>query len=924
MKHIFDKSLSLILASVLVCTVCVQAEAGRSVNIVPWPRSIECSDRVAAVEPKIYLGDNSLSSLSEVLNDCIYRITDFRCKVVSSRPGSGIVFEGAPDMKPGAYSLTVKGERCILRAGSYEGFVHGTASLLQILKATDGMLILPEVDIKDEADYPFRSVLLDLGRFWQPVHTIKETIDLAYIYKLNHLHLHLSDDQSFTFPSKAFPRLKSYFPDGRRRHYTLEELEEIVEYARVRGIVVIPEIDVPSHAGCLTRRMPELFGTVDPETGKAKSTGVINMASEKAYESLDVLIGEVCDVFTTSPYVHIGADEVSPGHLTKLPEYMPYVTKHNLPEARKGNTGELYSHFVVRMNEIVKKHGKKTMAWEGFHGTGTKNARIPKDIVVMVWNMGFNPPKRLLENGYTIINCAWKPLYIVPPQNYMDSQEFTYSWDIHEFQHRRTDIPYSKVATGSDILGAQICYWEQTYEAVIPSLRSHIPVVSERVWNPKAGLEFSDLQKRFADTDKVVEKIMRPVSIMATGLLADSKQTVSFNKTLQVSLSSDLRGVIRYRLDDDWGQFPDAESRKYTGSITIDKTQVVTASLFDENGRLIGSYSQEAFYKIEPAYKYRVFGPMPKGGWSKVPEFSTLKEIRTGVLGYANTERMYHLNRVVFAKNPSHGHIDTQPYRQFNPFALELKGQIEIPKPGEHTFKIRSPFGMAKIYFGDKCVGKCNKPGGQGEITTGHLEAGVYPFRIEYFYSMIMNQLNIQMKTADDDKFESFDKFVLPISKWKHKEKLAKVPLDEVFADPARQKYLNLATDKPVKVSGETQPPNYPENAVDADVTNRSGWHCGSSPQWLEVDLEKQYSINRVKLYTYYDGWRHYRYFIEISSDGKNYTEVVDQRKNTTPSTEKGFEHSFKAVNARYVKVTMVSNSANPGVHINELIILSD
>ena len=207
MLRIFDISLTSVIVSVFVCTACVQAEAERSVSIVPWPRSIECSGRVAAVEPRIYLSDNSISSLSEVLNENIYRITDFRCRVVSSQPGSGIILESAPDMKPGAYSLAVKGKRCVLRAGSYEGFVHATASLLQILKATNGMLILPEVDIKDEADYPFRSVLLDLARFWQPVHTIKETIDLAYIYKLNYIHLHLSDDQSFTFPSKAFPRL---------------------------------------------------------------------------------------------------------------------------------------------------------------------------------------------------------------------------------------------------------------------------------------------------------------------------------------------------------------------------------------------------------------------------------------------------------------------------------------------------------------------------------------------------------------------------------------------------------------------------------------------------------------------------------------------------------------------------------------------
>ncbi len=117
MKHILDISLSFILASVLVCAACVQAEGDRSVNIVPWPRSIESSGRIATVEPKIYLGENSLTSLSEVLNENIYRITDSRCKVVSSQPGSGIIFERTPDMKPGAYSLTVKGKRCVLRAG---------------------------------------------------------------------------------------------------------------------------------------------------------------------------------------------------------------------------------------------------------------------------------------------------------------------------------------------------------------------------------------------------------------------------------------------------------------------------------------------------------------------------------------------------------------------------------------------------------------------------------------------------------------------------------------------------------------------------------------------------------------------------------------------------------------------------------------
>ena len=97
MQRIFDISLTFILVSVLVCTGCAQAEADRSVNIVPWPRSIECPDRVAAVDPKIYLGNNSLSSLSEVLNENIYRITNFRCQVVSSRRISTVYSGRCPE-----------------------------------------------------------------------------------------------------------------------------------------------------------------------------------------------------------------------------------------------------------------------------------------------------------------------------------------------------------------------------------------------------------------------------------------------------------------------------------------------------------------------------------------------------------------------------------------------------------------------------------------------------------------------------------------------------------------------------------------------------------------------------------------------------------------------------------------------------------
>lgn len=129
----------------------------------------------------------------------------------------------------------------------------------------------------------------------------------------------------------------------------------------------------------------------------------------------------------------------------------------------------------------------------------------------------------------------------------------------------------------------------------------------------------------------------------------------------------------------------------------------------------------------------------------------------------------------------------------------------------------------------------------------------------------------------------------------------------------------NLATDKPVTSSPGTQENNVPANAVDGIADNVSGWHASPAPQWLQIDLQKVAKINEVRVYPFYDGSRYYQYTVEISADGKSWKTVADMSKNTTPSTLAGDDHKFDAAPARYVRVTMLKNSANPGVHLNEV-----
>ena len=129
----------------------------------------------------------------------------------------------------------------------------------------------------------------------------------------------------------------------------------------------------------------------------------------------------------------------------------------------------------------------------------------------------------------------------------------------------------------------------------------------------------------------------------------------------------------------------------------------------------------------------------------------------------------------------------------------------------------------------------------------------------------------------------------------------------------------NLTTGKPVTASDGTQGANVPEFVVDGIASPLSSWWATPAPQWVQIDLEKPYVLDRVQVFPFWDGGRYYQYTVEISADGKKWMMIGDKSANTTKATEKGDEFSFKPVNTRYIKVNMLKNSANPAVHLVEV-----
>jgi N-acetyl-beta-hexosaminidase len=234
----------------------------------------------------------------------------------------------------------------------------------------------------------------------------------------------------------------------------------------------------------------------------------------------------------------------------------------------------------------VKHRGKTPIVWEEAFNSGGKYP-LPKEAVVMLWSLGRNP-NDVARKGYSMVNASWTPLYIVR-DNRM-TLDFLFDWDLTQFGRERSK-KYTILTDTKQLLGSELCSWEDSQSIEIQMLRERLALVAERSWNPNAGGDLASFRARFAHTDALLEKLVHPVSIKVEGTLADGELT--FTDPLTVTLSANRPGLtIRYTLDND---LPDEKWITYTVPIHIDRTAHLRAGLFDAQGTQVGYLSGQWF-----------------------------------------------------------------------------------------------------------------------------------------------------------------------------------------------------------------------------------------------------------------------------------------------------------------------------------------
>jgi hexosaminidase len=435
-------------------------------KIIPTPKEIKyLSNKKCLKLPKdikVYSSDASLRPIATIFVEQLNLLGHKHQLSFDKTTNATISIILDETLKTEEYQINID-QSVILSGGSYKAISSAMTSMLHLIEKKDDYTLFPMVEIKDYPDATFRGLLIDLARRWHSINTLKKLVDMSAFYKLNYMQLHLTDDQSFTFPSKAYPKLAT-----KDRHYTKEELVDLVNYAQLRGITLIPEIDIPGHSRKFIETYPEIFSPKLKKWGKNMWGGdafnnVINVGSEKVYSALDVILDEVIEIFHTSPYIHIGADEATIDNLKGDPLAEAMMKKENL----EGNVHELYRHFIVRMNDMVKSKNKTMCIWEGFKRDG--KVQIPKDLIVFEFESLYNLPNHLIEDGYTLVNTSWTPLYVVGtgieggwiPRKWEPKK--IYSWNMWQFENWYHKSPSYKKPIQLDktplVIGAQMCAW---------------------------------------------------------------------------------------------------------------------------------------------------------------------------------------------------------------------------------------------------------------------------------------------------------------------------------------------------------------------------------------------------------------------------------------------------------------------------------
>ncbi|HET6862112.1 MAG TPA: family 20 glycosylhydrolase, partial [Pyrinomonadaceae bacterium] len=406
----------------------------------------------------------------------------FAASVSNDVAGSALVvqFQGPGKSIPSldedeSYKLEVTADKAQLSAPTAVGAIRGLETVLQLLSSDRDGYFLPVVTVQDQPRFRWRGLMIDIGRHYEPPDVLKRNLDAMAAVKLNVFHWHLTEDQGFRIESKKFPKLHEMGSDG--LFYTQEQARDIIEYARQRGIRVVPEFDIPGHSTSWLVGHPELGSASGPYSIERRA-GIFEPAldptREEVYKFLDTFLGEMAALFPDE-YLHIGGDENEGKQWDRNPKIQAFMKEKGIK-----NNHALQAYFNQRLLKILEKHKKKMIGWDEI-----LQPEIPTSAVIHSWR-GTTALAEAVRKGYSGILSNGYYIDLSYPTS----------------QHYLVDpIPADTTLTSEEqkrILGGEATMWGEYVgpETIDSRIWPRTAAIAERLWSPQNTRDVDDMYRR--------------------------------------------------------------------------------------------------------------------------------------------------------------------------------------------------------------------------------------------------------------------------------------------------------------------------------------------------------------------------------------------------------------------------------------------
>ena len=606
-----------------VLGMCLTAHSLKAQSVIPVPLKMEQGTGcfLLSENTKLYINLQGLEA--QLLENCLQalpvHLKKGKKKDTQNILSLLITEKNHQLPSPESYTLSVTPQQILIRATSGAGLFYGVQTLLQLAQPSGaGSYSIASVEIEDTPRFAYRGLMLDVSRHFSTKEFIKKQIDALAYYKINRLHLHLTDAAGWRLEIKKYPLLtefaawrtdptwKQWWNGGRKYvrfdapgayggYYTQDDIREILEYARQHYITVIPEIEMPSHSEEVLAAYPQLSCSGEPYKNSDFCVG-----NEETFTFLENVLTEVMELFP-SEYIHIGGDEAGKSAWKSCPKCQKRMTDEHL-----ANVDELQSYLIHRIEKFLNNHGRHLLGWDEILQGG-----IAPNATVMSW--------RGEEGGIAAVTSGHRAIMTPGAYCYLDSyQDAPYSQPeaIGGYLPLKKVYSYNPVPASLTAEQAKLVYGVQgnlwveyipTPEHVEYMIYPRILALAETAWSAperKSWPDFhtralsavADLQaKGYHPFDLKKEIGSRPESLQSVSHLALGKKVI-YNSPYSshypaqgnTALTDGIRGDWTYG-DGSWQGFIsdnrldvtiDMEKETSIHSVTAAFMQVVGAEVF--------------------------------------------------------------------------------------------------------------------------------------------------------------------------------------------------------------------------------------------------------------------------------------------------------------------------------------------------------